>query len=144
MNGKIIKLPLSEATAHEFALSWVACCNRGDVEALLEYFAEDCVFESPFAEKHVGTTRLASKAALRAYWEKARDQIGTVRFDIECVAIAPRQRTLLIVYRMLLGGGRQYSCDRLIFNEEGRIASGMGLYGPPVLPPVTAPGAALS
>lgn len=125
-------VPFTEEVGRAFALSWVECCNRGDVEALLGYFAEDCTFESPLAERYAGTTRLTGKTALRAYWAKAGADIKTVHFDLEVVAVAPSQRTLLIVYKMLLGTQRTYSCDRLSFNREGLISSGMGLYGPPV------------
>jgi ketosteroid isomerase-like protein len=127
-----MKLPLSEEAAQAFALSWLACLNRGDVEAVLGYFAEDCTFESSLAEKYVGTTRLTSKAALRAYWEQARGDLGSVHFDLEVIAVAPSQRAVLITYRMQIGDRCQYVGDRLIFNQEGLISSGMGLYGPPV------------
>src|SRR3569832_1698301 len=102
-------VPLTDEVAQAFAQSWVACCNRGDVEGLLGQFAEDCTFESPLAEKYVGTTRLSGKAALRAYWAKAGAEIGTVHFDIDIVAVVPSQRTVLIVYKMLLGTQRSYS-----------------------------------
>lgn len=129
-----MKVPLSEEAAQAFAQRFVACCNRGDIEAVLGHFAEDCTFDSPLAEKYVGTTRLAGKAALRAYWQKASAEIKDVHFDVDLVAVAPSQRAVLIVYRMRLGGHQQYVSDRLIFNEEGLVVSGMGLYGPPAYP----------
>lgn len=82
-----MKVPPSEEAAQAFAQRFVACCNRGDIEAVLGHFAEDCTFDSPLAEKYVGTTRLAGKAALRAYWQKASAEIKDVHFDVDLVAV---------------------------------------------------------
>lgn len=127
------RLFTSPDAALDFGRHWAACWSRGDVEAVLSHFAEDCVFESPLAEKHAGQTRLIGKTALRAYWHKAVAAIGALRFEVDFVATAPTRQALTIVYRAHLGERHVHACERLIFGEQGLVVSGMGLYGPPVL-----------
>ena len=122
----------SPDAALAFGRHWADCWSRGDVEAVLDHFAEDCIFESPLAEKHAGQTRLVGKAALRAYWYKALAAIGALQFEVDFVATAPTRRAVTIVYRARLGERHLHACERLLFDEQGLVASGMGLYGPPV------------
>ena len=81
------RAPLSSEAATAYGRDWAASWNRGDIEAVLEHFAEDCSFESPLAEKHAGSTKVVGKAALRAYWQKALAAIGAVYFEIDFVAV---------------------------------------------------------
>jgi hypothetical protein len=128
-----LSAPLSEAAAEEFGRAWAGHWNSGDIEAVLAHFAEDCVFESPLAEKHAGTTRLRGKPALRAYWREALSAIGTVHFTVQFVAVSTAQRAIAIVYCARLGERYLHACERLIFNPSGQVVAGMGLYGPKVL-----------
>ena len=123
----------SPRSATDFGREWAAAWNRGDVEAVLAHFADDCVFESALAEKHAGTSRVVGKEALRAYWTQALAALGSVRFSVELVALAEADKALAIVYRAELGERHVHACERLIFGEDGRVRAGMGLYGPPVL-----------
>lgn len=136
MSHSLSEAPLAPAAATAFGLSWAESWNRGDLEAVLAHFAEDCCFESPFAEKYAGSTRVLGKAALRAYWQKALRGIGGVHFAVDFVATCAEARAITIVYRARLGERQLHACERLIFDEGGRVAAGMGLYGPPV---ITAP-----
>jgi hypothetical protein len=133
--------PLDEEAALAFGRAWAEAWNRGDVEAVLAHYADDCVFESPLAEKHAGTTRLVGKAALRSYWLAALAAIGRVQFEIDFVGVSKAARAITIVYRAELGQRRVHACERIIFGPSGKAQSGMGLYGPPV---VTASSPALS
>jgi ketosteroid isomerase-like protein len=124
---------LSETAAQAFGQAWAGHWNRGDFEAVLAHFADDCVFESPLAEKHAGTTRLVGKEAVRSYWRAAIAAIGTVHFTVHFVAVATDARAITIVYQAELGPRRLHACERLIFGADGKVTSGMGLYGPPVV-----------
>ena len=54
----------------EFADDWIAAWNSHDLERILAHYAEDIVFDSPYAEKITGSPRVVGKAALRAYWSR--------------------------------------------------------------------------
>ena len=123
----------SEEAAHAFGVAWAEEWNRGDVEAVLDHYAEDCVFESPLAEKHAGTTRLVGKSALRAYWNAALASIGAVRFEVVFVGLCRQARAITIVTRADLGTRRVHACERIVFRADGLASSGMGLYGPPIV-----------
>ncbi len=125
--------PWTPEAAHTFGQQWAQSWNRRDIEAVLSHFTEDCSFESPFAEKHAGTNRVRGKAALRTYWQKAIGDIGDIHFAVDFVAANATKRAITIVYRAHLGQRHLHACERLIFNEQGLVSSGMGLYGPPVL-----------
>jgi hypothetical protein len=122
----------TEPAARAFGLAWAESWNRGDVEAVLAHFAEDCVFESPFAEKYAGGTRIVGKDALRAYWKAALAGLGAVHFDVDFVATSPASRGIVIVYRARLGARQLHACERMTFGPSGKVARGMGLYGPAV------------
>lgn len=125
--------PLDEASAVAFGRNWADRWSRGDFEAVLAHFSDDCVFESALAEKYVGSTRVEGKAALRAYWTAALADIGRLQFDVDFVAHSTSARAITIVYRATLGNGTLHACERLVFGPSGLITRGMGLYGPPVV-----------
>jgi ketosteroid isomerase-like protein len=124
---------LEESSARAFGLTWADAWNRRDVEEVLSHFADDCVFESPLAEKHAGTTRLVGKTAVRKYWTTALSAIGALRFEVDFVAVNVEARAIAIVYRATLGDRRLHACERLVFGPSGKVTMGMGLYGPPVV-----------
>ena len=103
MADTYLKLSDSPEAALEFGRHWASAWNRGDVAAVLAHFAQDCLFESPLAEKHAGQSRVIGKAALLKYWQTALAAIGTVQFDVDFVATAPAHRAIIIVYRARLG-----------------------------------------
>lgn len=131
----IYEAPLDEAAARAFGLAWAESWTRGDVEAVLAHYADDCVFESPLAEKYAGTTRLEGKPALRAYWMAAVAAIGRMRFEVDFVAVCRASRAITIVYRAELGARHEHACERIVFGPSGLASRGMGLYGPPVVAP---------
>jgi hypothetical protein len=124
--------PLAEEPARAFGLAWAEHWNSGDIEAVLAHYAEDCVFESPFAETYAGTTRVVGKPALRAYWTAALARLGKVHFDVEFVGVCRESRSITILYRAELGARRLHACERVSFGPSGLVVRGMGLYGPPV------------
>jgi ketosteroid isomerase-like protein len=116
--------------AKAMAEKWIAQWNSRDIEGVLDKFADDVVFRSPKAHAIVGTSEVVGKAALRAYWTKALDQIGALRFELDHAAFDAEGQELFIVYIATLGANRHRACERLRF-VDGRVIDGEGLDGAP-------------
>jgi ketosteroid isomerase-like protein len=114
--------------AESIAKTWIAQWNARDVEGVLETFADDVVFRSQKAHDIVGTGEIKGKDALRAYWNKALDQVGELRFDLDHAAFDERRQELFIVYIATLGAKRNHACERLRF-AFGRVVEGEAFYG---------------
>jgi ketosteroid isomerase-like protein len=117
-----------EFDAQQAASRWISQWNSRDLEGVLESFADDAVFRSPKAKDIVGTSELVGKAALRAYWTKALERIGDLRFVLDHAAYDARREELFIVYVATLNGKVNRACERLRFSN-GRVVDGEGLYG---------------
>lgn len=68
-----------------FAREWVAAWNSHDLERILSHYAEDVVFESPYAEKVTGSARVVGKDALRAYWARGLSINTDLHFTLKGV-----------------------------------------------------------
>lgn len=117
----------AETTARE----WIAAWNARDIETVLRKFADDVTFYSPKAADIVGTGTVTGKAALRAYWTKALERIGDLRFELDHVGFDAERQELFIVYLATLGGRRTRACERLRFGPAG-VVDAEGLYGAPI------------
>ncbi len=116
--------------AQSIAEKWIAQWNARDVEGVLSKFADDVVFRSQKAQDIVGTGEIRGKDALRAYWNKALERVGDLRFDLDHAAFDETREELFIVYVASLGGKKSRACERLRF-EGGRVIDGEALYGAP-------------
>jgi hypothetical protein len=116
--------------AQKTAETWIAQWNARDVEGVLAKFADDAVFRSHKAVDLVGTGEIHGKQALRAYWNKALERIGDLRFELDHVAFDDARQEILIVYVATLGDKRSRACERLRF-EDGRVVDGEAFYGAP-------------
>ncbi len=75
---------MDQQAARAFADRWITLWNTGDLERLLEHFADDVVFTSPTAARLIdgcdGVVR--GKSALRAYWALGLDRTPQLRFEM--------------------------------------------------------------
>jgi steroid delta-isomerase len=120
---------LSEAAAQAFAREWIAAWNRRDVEAVLAHFADDAVFISPKAEQVVGNGCVEGKAALRAYWNKALEQIRSLHFELEEAVWSPRAETLTVIYTSTVQDRPPVRATEIMRFKSGRVVLGRALYG---------------
>jgi probable F420-dependent oxidoreductase len=109
--------------AEEFAGHWVVAWNSGDVEAVLEHFAEDAVFTSPLAERVVPGSGgvIRGKDALRHYWTTALSMNPGLHFDL--LDVYWGVDTVVIRFRR---DGRD-RCEVLTF-AGGLVTAGHGTY----------------
>ncbi len=119
----------SEAAAQAFALAWIAAWNRRDAEAVLAHYTEDCVFVSPKAERITGRARVEGKAALRAYWQRALEQSGTLEFTLDLAAYSARSATLTVLYTARSAGREPVRATEIMRFRGPLVGEGEALYG---------------
>ena len=100
---------------HEFADDWIAAWNSHDLERILAHYAEDVVFESPYAEKITGSPRVVGKAALGAYWSRGLSINTDLTFTLRGVYGGPSG--VAIRYHSSRTGHE--AVEVLQFNEAG-------------------------
>ena len=106
-----------------FADDWIAAWNSHDLERILAHYAEDVVFESPYAEKITGSPRVVGKAALRAYWSRGLSINTDLTFTLKAVYGGPAG--VAIRYHSSRTGHE--AVEVLQFNEAG-LASWAAAY----------------
>ena len=94
----------------DVARRWLAAFNAGDVEALVELYAEGAVHESPKVRKAMPDSdgKLVGKAAMRDWWQQAFSRLpgmtyeltalttGSSRAVIEYIRRAPGEQPLAV------------------------------------------------
>jgi ketosteroid isomerase-like protein len=106
-----------------FADDWIAAWNNHDLERILAHYAEDVVFESPYAEKITGSPRVVGKAALRAYWSRGLSINTDLTFTLK--GVYGGSGGVAIRYHSSRTGHE--AVEVLQFNEAG-LASWAGAY----------------
>jgi len=71
----------------DVARRWLAAFNAGDVEALIELYAEDAVHESPKVRKAMPGSdgKLVGKAAMRSWWQQAFSRLPGITYELTAV-----------------------------------------------------------
>lgn len=116
-----------------FATQWIANWNARNVTAVLSHFRDDCIFESPIAEKITGRGRLVGKEELQKYWNEALARIDVLRFTLDDCIWDPVRRTLVVAYTSLVDGRVTSCCEMMVFDPGGRQTTGKAYYGVAVL-----------
>jgi ketosteroid isomerase-like protein len=107
---------LTPEQAETFARSWVAAWNAHALDAILEHYADDVVFTSPFATELVGSDTIHGRAALRAYFAAALDRFPDLAFSQPRVVVGATSVCLL--YRSVRDLD---AAETLVFDDEGRV-----------------------
>lgn len=114
--------------ALEFAREWEAAWNSHDLDRILEHYADDVVFESPYIRHRLGTESgsVEGKDQLRAYWAAGLKRDPRLKFIVVDVRLSVD--TVVINYRNHLGN----RVAEVLKFREGQIAWGCGAYADPV------------
>ena|SRR6188472_1632718 len=87
---------MTSEEARRFAEEWVDAWNRHDLDGILEHYAEDIVFTSPFAAKLVpGDGTVRGRSALRDYFKAGLSAYPDLRFTLRHVAVGVDSVTLV-------------------------------------------------
>lgn len=108
-----------------FVEAWVNAWNAHDVESVLEHFADDVLFTSPFAATVVDGSAglIRGKQALRRYWTLGLQMLPDLRFEV--VATYVGVDVVVVNYRNQRGG---LVNEVLVFDGAGRVTHGYGTY----------------
>jgi ketosteroid isomerase-like protein len=120
---------MTRKEAVEFALRWTHAWNRRDLDAVLGHFDDDVVFSSPKATEAVGMPRVHGKWALRMYWARALEPVGSLRFTLLRVVWDPESSELAIVYGRWIDGRGDRALEVLQFGPSGLVVRGEAFYG---------------
>jgi hypothetical protein len=108
-----------------WAQQWIDEWNRRDVEAVLAHFADDVEFCSPLVVQVTGEPNgvVRGHDALRDYWTKALAERPDLHFELDDVNVGVG--AIAIHYR---NQGRR-ATEVAVFDADGKVARGWGLYG---------------
>jgi steroid delta-isomerase-like uncharacterized protein len=87
---------MSDADPGEVARRWLAAFNAGDVEAVVDLYAEDAVHESPKIRKTMPGSggKLVGKAAMREWWQQALRRQPGIAYDLTALT-SDRSRAVI-------------------------------------------------
>jgi hypothetical protein len=120
---------MTREQAVTFANEWGAAWNERAVERVLSHFSDDVTFTSPTALAVVGVATVQGKAALRAYWTKALERIGSLHFTVDRVAWDAATRELAIIYLSVVDGLTRRMSENLTFGTDGLVVSAEVFHG---------------
>ena len=106
--------------------TYLASFGKGDLEAIIDLYAEDCWIEDP-----VGAERLSGKEALRAFYQTAIDMgaKGTLESEIR---IAGNQAAFAFNMEIETPDGTFSTrpIDVMTFDDQGKILNMRAFWGP--------------
>lgn len=80
---------MDQIKAEEYGKSWIEAWNAHDIDALVEHYAEDVVFRSPFIPKldPNASCTIHGREALREYLAKGMQAYPHLRFQLHRVGV---------------------------------------------------------
>lgn len=120
---------MTREAALAFAAEWTAAWNELAAERVLNHFDDNVSFTSPTARVVIGASTVLGKHALREYWNKAIEHIGSLHFVVDRVLWDPRTREMAIVYISEIDGRRRRVSEQLTFGPDGLVVSAEVFHG---------------
>jgi hypothetical protein len=110
---------VTEETAAAFAQAWIAAWNSHDLDRILEHYADDVAFHSPFIARILGDNsgRIDRKPALRSYFARALAGYPDLHFELHTVLSGIDAITLY--YTSVKG---LLAAETMLLDPSGRIA----------------------
>lgn len=110
--------------AQNFAQDWIEAWNNHNLERILSHYSDTFEMTSPYIMKITGEDlgTLTGKTAIKAYWEKALQDIPTLHFElIECLLGVD---SVTLYYKSLQGR----AAETFFFNEQGKVTHAFAHY----------------
>ena len=103
------------------ARRWLAAFNAGDVEAVVELYAEDAVHESPKVRKTMPGSggKLEGKAAMREWWQQALERQPGITYEL--TALTSDQSRAVIEYIRRAPGEEPLAVAEAFEVRQGKI-----------------------
>jgi hypothetical protein len=114
--------------AQQSAQEWIAAWNAHDLEAIMEHYADNIEFSSPFIVKamDISNSTIRGKENLRGYFQKALENNPQLHFELYTVFVRVNSVTLHYLSR----SRNLLAAEVLFFDEEGKIVKGAAHYSP--------------
>jgi hypothetical protein len=105
----------------QVARRWLAAFNAGDVDALIDLYAEDAVHESPKVRKAMPGSdgKLAGKAAMREWWQEAFSRLPGMTYELTALT-SDRSRAVIEYIRRAPGEAPLAVAEAFVVHE-GKI-----------------------
>lgn len=114
---------IDDATVGELQRHWEEGWNRGDVDTIMEPFAEDVVFSSPFVAKLTGdpnTTTISGYEALRSYVSDSLRRAAGIRYTLDATYIGVD--TVILAYTFHAPNGvSNTGADSMRVDGDGKV-----------------------
>ena len=119
---------LTAERAEALAEEWIAAWNAHDLDAILQHYADDVVFTSPFVARLLGAGQdtVRGKAALRDYFARALAAYPDLRFGLRAVLLGVDSLTL---YYASVGG--RLAAEVMLLDADGRVERVLAHYTAP-------------
>jgi hypothetical protein len=114
---------LDDVTVERLTHHWEAGWNGRDLDLIMEPFAEDIVFSSPYVAKQLGDAARATVEGhgnLRAYVATALERAGDVRYTLQH-HFAGTDSVVLLYTCHLPGGADKVGTDFMRVGERGKV-----------------------
>jgi hypothetical protein len=121
-------LEVMKPSSELFAREWIEAWNSHELERILEHYADDIRFTSPFIVKLTGRAdgTILGKAGLRDYFARALQAYPDLRFDRPKVYAGVN--SVVLTYESVKG---LLAAETMEFGQDGKVIRVMAHYFDP-------------
>jgi hypothetical protein len=118
-------MTITKQFATQFADKWISAWNNGDIEKIMDHYADDVIFSSPFILKNQINNKgtIQGKAGLRIYFERALSKNPDLHFDLKHIMVGIKSITFIYIRKQTM-----LASETMILNDEGLITEGLSHY----------------
>ncbi|GAB3958660.1 nuclear transport factor 2 family protein [Spirosoma harenae] len=104
---------------YSFADEWIASWNAHDLTAILAHYADDIEIFTPMIKLATGGDQesLVGKEAVRAYWQKALDNIPDLQFKL--LEVTTGVNSVALYYESVMN---KKAIEVMFFNDQGKVS----------------------
>ncbi|RYX84045.1 nuclear transport factor 2 family protein [bacterium] len=107
---------MTKIEAEDFSSKWMGAWNSHDLEAILDHYAEDIEFSSPFATRIMGTALISGIEALEEYFSRALERFPDLHFSH--MNVFSGAQSVVLCYRSVDGLD---AVETMVFNDCGLV-----------------------
>ncbi len=118
-------MKITKQFAKKFADEWITAWNNRDIETIMNHYADDVIFSSPFILKNQINDKgtIHGKTELRTYFERALSKNPDLHFDLKHIMVGIKSITLIYVRKQTM-----LASETMILNNKGLVAEGLSHY----------------
>jgi hypothetical protein len=109
---------MEKRMAEQFVKQWIAAWNDHDIAAIMEHYADDVDFNSPFI-REMGINEngsITNKTKLKKYFENALQKNPELHFDLLHILIG--SHSIVMFYKRM---NKHFAGECVELNEDGKI-----------------------